>query len=276
MTNLPLSGVFTITARYHKVKEGLWKTLGFHTGIDFIGSDNIYATCDGTVVDRKYSNGYGNHLIIKEDGIDRYHLFGHLASYKVNVGDRVSRTTIIGIMGNTGTTGTGKHLHYEIRNVKDVLKPETLINPADYCGIPNEEGTYNSANYQINPLNIVYNSYCQNILWHGEKRNWEMSGPYGNFLRIEAVIINADINIQYRVHMEGIGWGPWVPNGCMAGTTGESRRIEAIEIQSSSATLVGQGYVENIGFQNEVRGTQIVIGTTGQGLRLEGFRLKFA
>ena len=120
-----------------------------------------------------------------------------------------------------------------------------------------------------------YGAYCQNLGWQEGKNNWEMAGLYGQGLRIEAVIMNAPINIQYRVHMAGIGWGPWVPNGCVAGTTGESRAIEAIEIISSSNTMVGQGYVENIGFQSEVTGTQIMIGTTGQGLRLEGFRLKF-
>ena len=109
-------------------------------------------------------------------------------------------------------------------------------------------------------------------------RNGDWAGLLGQGLRVEALIINADINIQYRVHMAGKGWSDWVPNGCMAGTIGESRAIEAIEIQSSKNVIVGQAYVENIGYigyQNEVRGTQITIGTTGQALRIEGFRLKF-
>lgn len=277
MTNLPLTGIFTITAHFKKVKAGLWPTLGYHTGIDFTGSDNIYATCDGVVDSTNNSNAYGNYIIIKEDGINRYHYFAHLSSFKVSTGDRVNRETIIGIMGSTGQV-TGKHLHYEIRNQK-VLRDDTLINPAEYCGIPNVEGTYNSANYQITPPepipNMMYAAHCQNLGWQEEKRNGEMAGLYGQGLRVEAIIINADINIQYRVHMAEKGWSDWVPNGCMAGTIGESRAIEAIEIQSSKNIIVGQAYVENIGYQNEVRGTQITIGTTGQALRIEGFRLKF-
>lgn len=123
--------------------------------------------------------------------------------------------------------------------------------------------------------NMTYNAHCQNLGWQEEKKNGEMAGLPGQSLRIEALIINADIPVQYRVHMEGRGWSDWVPNGCTAGTIGESRRIEALEIISSKNVIVGQGHVQNIGDQSEVRGTQIMIGTTGQGLRLEGFRLKF-
>lgn len=87
-----------------------------------------------------------------------------------------------------------------------------------------------SPNPPITP-NMTYNAYCQNYGWHGEKKNGEMAGAFGQSLRVEAVIINADINIQYRVHMEGIGWGPWVPNGCMAGTTGQCLRLEGFSLK---------------------------------------------
>lgn len=277
MTNLPLTGIFTITAYFKKVNSTLWPTLGYHTGIDFIGSDNIYATCDGVVDTKGVDGSFGNYIIIKEDGINRYHYFCHLSKFNVEEGDRVNRSSIIGVMGSTGHV-TGKHLHYEIRNAK-VLRADTLINPAEHCGIPNAEGTYNSANYQITPPapipNMMYAAHCQNLGWQEEKRNGDWAGLLGQGLRVEALIINADINIQYRVHMAGKGWSDWVPNGCMAGTIGESRAIEAIEIQSSRNVIVGQAYVENIGYQNEVRGTQITIGTTGQALRIEAFRLKF-
>ena len=284
MTNLPFNGQFRITCEYgRKNTPNLSWSAGYHTGVDIVGDTNttVYCVCDGTVL-QKVTNakGYGNYVTVRDSSTQKVFLFAHLASFDENliVGKAVNRATKIGVMGRSGLSqNAGKHLHIELRSSRNVYGEQE--DPTPYMmGISNPiiDHKYNSADFQISTLNISYDSYCQNILWHGEKHNWEMSGPYGNFLRIEAVIINADIPVQYRVHMEGIGWGPWVPNGCMAGTTGESRRVEAIEIQSSSAPLVGQGYVENIGFQNEVRGTQIVIGTTGQGLRLEGFRLKFA
>lgn len=149
MTNLPLTGIFNITAIFKQVNKNLWKTLGFHTGIDFTGSDSIYSTCDGIVDSINYSNAYGNYIIIKEDEASRYHYFCHLKSVKVKKGQRVNRAKIVGIMGSTGNV-TGKHLHYEIRKIKGNLTESNLVNPAEYCQIPNAKGTYNSINYPVN------------------------------------------------------------------------------------------------------------------------------
>ena len=97
MTNLPLTGIFNITATFKQVNKNLWKTLGFHTGLDFTGSDNIYATCDGIVDSINYSSAYGNYIIVKEDNANRYHYFCHLKNVKARKGQRVNRATIIGI-----------------------------------------------------------------------------------------------------------------------------------------------------------------------------------
>ena len=280
MTNLPLNGVFSVTKRYRVA--GSWAA-GFHTGIDLYSSNrNIYGVCNGTVKYTGWDDAYGNYIKITDSITGKVFLYAHLKRIDVSIGQTISRTTCIGEMGNTGRVfatngGDGTHLHIEMRTSAD--KYGAVEDIAAYMGIPNVEGTYNSANYQITPPapipNMMYAAHCQNLGWQEEKRNGDWAGLLGQGLRVEALIINADINIQYRVHMAGKGWSDWVPNGCMAGTIGESRAIEAIEIQSSKNIIVGQAYVENIGYQNEVRGTQITIGTTGQALRIEGFRLKF-
>lgn len=149
MTNLPVTGEFRVTCEYHKIGN-TW-IAGHHTGIDIVNDNHIiYATCDGTVYTVKTNNkDYGNYIVIL-DGNGNYHYFCHLASVKVNIGDKVNRATEIGIMGSTGKS-TGIHLHYEIRNPSN--KYDDTINPAEYMGIPNVVGKYNSSNYHLGGSN---------------------------------------------------------------------------------------------------------------------------
>lgn len=241
--------------------------------MDFTGSDEIYATCNGVVDSVNYSNAYGNYVIVKEYDTVRYHYFCHLSKVKVRKGQEVNRTTIIGIMGATGNV-TGKHLHYEIRKAKE-LTEANLINPAEYCGIPNSKGSYNSANYKIQDKTISYEVHVQNIGWQAPKENGQLAGTTGEALRIEAIKINSSVPIKYRVHMQDIGWGEWVPSGVVAGTVGESRRIEAIEIVTSGAYLKAQAHIQDEGWQEPVVGNMMKIGTEGKSLRLEALKLEF-
>lgn len=119
---------------------------------------------------------------------------------------------------------------------------------------------------------ISYRSHIQDIGWQGYVNAGQISGTTGQAKRIEAIQINS-ADIQYRVHMQDKGWGVWCSNNQVAGTTGECRRIEAIEFKSSKK-LSAQAHIQDIGWQNEVQGTNIVIGTTGKCLRLEAFKLK--
>lgn len=117
---------------------------GIH-GIDLVGDDTIYGTCDGTVTRIDYDKSYGNFIVVKAlDG--KFHWFCHLSKVTCSVNQKISRTTKIGVMGSTGNS-TGKHLHFEIRNSSN--KYANTINPADYMKIPNAVGSYNSSNYQL-------------------------------------------------------------------------------------------------------------------------------
>lgn len=146
MTNLPISGTFNITAIYGQ--QGKYWANG-HQGIDITCSNKkIYATCDGTVRVVAYdANGWGQYVSVGDTNGNR-HIFCHLEkdSVKVQVGQKVNRSTIIGIMGTSGNS-TGVHLHYQMNNADN--KP---VNPCPYLGIPNAKGTYNSADYQIKEL----------------------------------------------------------------------------------------------------------------------------
>lgn len=143
-TNIPLTGNFEVTCEYKR--KGNWAA-GWHTGIDLIGeSDKIYSSCNGVVTRTGWDDSYGNFIVVKNNADGRYHWFCHLSKINVSKGQAVSRTSVIGIMGSTGNS-TGKHLHFEIRNASNKYADNS--NPADYMGIPNKTGKFNSANYQI-------------------------------------------------------------------------------------------------------------------------------
>lgn len=146
-TNIPLTGNFRVTCEYKR--KGNWAA-GWHTGIDMVcDNDTIYGTCDGTVYKIGVDKSYGNYITVKApDG--KYHWFCHLSKVTCSEGDKISRTTKIGVMGNTGNS-TGKHLHFEIRNSSNKYADNS--NPADYMGIPNKVGSYDSDNYQIGNSN---------------------------------------------------------------------------------------------------------------------------
>lgn len=146
-TNIPLTGAFKVTCEYKR--KGSW-ACGWHTGIDLVGdSDTIYGTCDGTVTKIGWDNSYGNYITVKApDG--KYHWFCHLSKVTCSEGDKISRTTKIGVMGSTGNS-TGKHLHFEIRNSSNKYADNS--NPADYMGISNKVGSYNTSDYQIKNTN---------------------------------------------------------------------------------------------------------------------------
>lgn len=143
-TNIPLTGNFRVTCEYKR--KGNWAA-GWHTGIDLVGEEKIYSSCNGKVIKTGYDKSYGNYIVVKNNTDGRYHWFCHLSKIIAGIGKKVSKTTVIGIMGSTGNS-TGKHLHFEIRNASN--KYADTVNPADYMGIPNKVGSYNSANYKIN------------------------------------------------------------------------------------------------------------------------------
>lgn len=150
MTNLPLTGIINVTCEYKR--KGSWK-VGYHTGIDLTcdTSDFIYSSCSGEVTRVDYDSSYGNFVTVKEETTGNYHWYCHLKTVHCYVGEKVTRNSVLGIMGATGNA-TGKHLHFEIRDTSN--KYGNDLNPCDWLGIENKvQKGINSANYQINTDN---------------------------------------------------------------------------------------------------------------------------
>lgn len=252
---------------------------GSHPGIDLVGitSTKVYNTCDGTIVRIGFDNAYGNFVVVKETGIERYHWFCHLSSIARKKGDRVGRTSIIGIMGGTGRV-TNPHLHYEIRNASNKYGDDQ--NPANYMKIPNKVGVYESNDYQIREVpDISYKVHIAQKGWQECKENGEVAGTKGEALGIEAFIADADVPIWYKGHMQDEGDIPkekeWLTNGEMLGTTGKAKRLEEITLRCDTHKLKVTAHIQDIGDTFYTEGNLVVIGTRGRALRLEAITIQF-
>lgn len=104
----------------------------FHTGVDLLpaSGDEVRPAKAGKVVMAHEYQDYGNTVIIRHDrGIET--LYGHLASISVKEGQDVDHDTVIGVVGNTGSS-TGKHLHFEISVGGYPVDPMKVIETAFY------------------------------------------------------------------------------------------------------------------------------------------------
>ena len=87
----------------------------FHQGMDFTAptGTEVFATGNAKVVFSGWKQGYGNTVIL-DHGFGYETLYAHLYKSLVRKGQKVRRSDIIALVGNTGKS-TGPHLHYEVR-----------------------------------------------------------------------------------------------------------------------------------------------------------------
>lgn len=83
--------------------------------------------------------------------------------------------------------------------------------------------------------------------------------------------------LAYRAHVERAGWLPVVHDGQIAGTVGYAARLEALKFMPpAGVTLTVNAHMQGIGWRSYVceRGkSDPVIGTTGEGRRMEAIQL---
>ena len=98
----------------------------FHQGMDFTAptGTEVFATGNAKVTFSGWKQGYGNTVIL-DHGFGYETLYAHLYKSLVRKGQKVRRSDIIALVGNTGKS-TGPHLHYE------VLQRGRHVNPAHY------------------------------------------------------------------------------------------------------------------------------------------------
>lgn len=108
-----------------------WRRSGHsenHQGLDIAvpRGTPVYAPAEGVATHAGRMGDYGN-MIELDHGTGYTTRFGHLSQIDLEVGDRVMKGQIIGLVGSTGRS-TGPHLHYEVR------LNGTPVNPIDYLG----------------------------------------------------------------------------------------------------------------------------------------------
>lgn len=118
-------------------------TCGFHTGIDFpqsgvsIENPDLYSCSEDGEVTYVYKDAtgttpaLGNQVQIYDKRTGLYFRYCHMlyGSVNLNVGDKVTTSTIVGKMGNTGNS-TGTHLHLEA-TTKQAWACENFTNPGE-------------------------------------------------------------------------------------------------------------------------------------------------
>jgi murein DD-endopeptidase MepM/ murein hydrolase activator NlpD len=104
-----------------------------HFAVDFAGAQGnaVFATDAGTVVYSGWNDwGYG-WLVIIDHGNGWQSLYAHLSQINVGCAANVGQGDTIGLIGMTGGTSTGPHLHFGLMN-----SVYGYVNPLDFLPAP--------------------------------------------------------------------------------------------------------------------------------------------
>ena len=98
-----------------------------HSGLDIAApyGSPVRAPADGVVIFRGTREDYGN-IVVIDHKFGIVTRFGHLSRMTVTVGQKISRSDVIGFVGITGRT-TGPHLHYEVWQHNVRMDPEKFF-----------------------------------------------------------------------------------------------------------------------------------------------------
>lgn len=92
-----------------------------HINIAGVEGDEIYAVCDGTVIDVGFDSTYGNYVVLAVDNNITI-TYGHLKEVNVSKDAIVSQNDIIGLMGKTGRA-TGVNLSFALSVDGEYINP---------------------------------------------------------------------------------------------------------------------------------------------------------
>lgn len=125
--SLPIEGMHFFTPLKGVISQGYDKAL--HPYIDITAAENsiVMAVLDGTVISSGWSDEYGYTIQIQHEG-DIVSVYKHNQKLLKKTGDKVSAGDPIAIVGNTGNTSMGNHLHFELWHKGEAVDPTKYIN----------------------------------------------------------------------------------------------------------------------------------------------------
>jgi murein DD-endopeptidase MepM/ murein hydrolase activator NlpD len=123
---LPIEGMHFFTPLKGVVSQGYVKVL--HPYIDITAPNNsvVMSVLDGTVISAGWTDEEGYTIRVQHDG-DIISVYKHNQKLMKKTGDKVSAGTPIAILGGTGTTADGDHLHFELWHKGEAVDPTKYI-----------------------------------------------------------------------------------------------------------------------------------------------------
>ena len=119
---------YYVSSNYGYRRDPFTHAKAFHSGVDMVAPHGtpVRASAPGVVVFAARNGPYGNMVEI-DHGNGVKSRYGHLSKITVTRGQKVGLRNLIGLVGNTGRSGTA-HLHFEVwfdgkaRNPRNFLK----------------------------------------------------------------------------------------------------------------------------------------------------------
>ena len=123
---LPIEGMHFFTPLKGVVSQGYDKAL--HPYIDVTAPNNsvVMSVLDGTVISAGWTDEEGYTIRVQHDG-DIISVYKHNQKLMKKTGDKVSAGTPIAIVGGTGSTADGEHLHFELWHKGEAVDPTKYI-----------------------------------------------------------------------------------------------------------------------------------------------------
>lgn len=235
-----------------------------HNGVDLVKKehslDHIITHSDGQVVwiqtgyknNKRIKSGnatYGNVVKIKHDN-GYYTLYAHLKEVNVKLNQRVEKGQVIGCMGDSGYA-FGAHLHFEVRNEKNVR-----IDPTPYL--------------DADLPNMKKKITCEYRAWDNVKKQWlpkvkdreDYAGNIGNSIGGFQLITNGGGITKIRAHILGGSWLEEVTDGAFGSRDNDyagikGRSIDAVVIWSQYGDATYRVHTKKSGWLPWVNGSNI-------------------